>query len=828
MKPSFIWRRDTVYIAVLAVLVVGYFFTEIFSHLTFASRDIYMFFNPRRYFAAECIRGGTVPLWNPYVGCGVPFLANLQSSIFYPLSLIYYLLPFQLGFKIFIIFHYLLGGCLMYFLMRHWRYGCYASLFSAVTFMFGGYLVSIMDNVAFLTSAVWLPLVIILWDKFLQTGRATYGLWTGAAISLQIFGGDFSHYVLCTFIFMATQLLYWVTQRTSHAARDSLKRVLGLPAAWGIGLGLAMIVLLPFLEFAFHSTRMEGIAYEVATRWSYHPLELLQLVTPYVFGSLVPFTKWLGQAWIDTVYIGIAPLCLAIFAGLYSKDPRKWLLLGLLLISLFLSMGKYNPLFKYAWDSVPGIRMLQIPAKFLFLGTVSLSIMAGIGWETLVRSLRDKEEAKLFKVFLVCLSCALILAFLGALLWKESALIFLRDYLAHAELKAFYTPEDSFAAIFKNVSTALAISGAVTLLFGLALARRLSLPLLKTLLVAVAVVELFFVAKPQDQLIPQGLYHREAETSRKLPSDRGHFRTFSLSYLSIQNYMNHPRIPFTHSFLLLKNSLIPNLQMYQHIATIDEFAAVIRKDYNQVLGWIKQSFEKVRQEKEEGDFYRLKDEHASSCTKLLGLLNVRFITSLGEFRGDLFSQIGTGEAGVRIYENANALPRAFLVSNVILTERSSDALPTLGNDIFNPREFVIFSKKEIPPRLLEELMEPPARDAGDVRGTVEIVRYGPNSLEVEVATDRACFLILSESYYPGWKAYMDGKETELLKANFLLRGIRIREKGKHRIDLTFDPFSYKLGKYVSASTLLILLTGLVYDRRRRSRSHKVDSQDNPV
>ena len=92
-----------------------------------------------------------------------------------------------------------------------------------------------------------------------------------------------------------------------------------LLAVWLGGLVLAAIVLLPFFEYVAHSHRAGGLEAAQALRWSLHPLELLQFVHPYLFGRLVPLTRWFGQLWLDTVYIGIFPLC---FTALYLLRRR--------------------------------------------------------------------------------------------------------------------------------------------------------------------------------------------------------------------------------------------------------------------------------------------------------------------------------------------------------------------------------------------------------------------------------------------------------------------------------------------------------------------------
>ncbi len=190
-------KKVSIVIGLLLLCITAlYFFPVVFSSKTFASRDMYAFFYPRQLFAAQCIKSGILPLWNPHLASGVPFLANLQSSVFYPLSLIYYILPFGTGFKYFIVLHYFLAGVGMFLLMRHWEYDNYAGMCSAIVFMFGGYMISILDNVAFLTAAVWLPLIVLAYARFLKGRNQLYLVLTGVLIGLQILAGDASCYVI--------------------------------------------------------------------------------------------------------------------------------------------------------------------------------------------------------------------------------------------------------------------------------------------------------------------------------------------------------------------------------------------------------------------------------------------------------------------------------------------------------------------------------------------------------------------------------------------------------------------------------------------------------
>ncbi len=217
-------RKNAVPVLLLVLIAVLYFAPVIFSHNTFLSRDIYLFYNPQHFFAAENIKAGTIPLWNPYLACGKPFQANVQSCIFYPLSSIYYFLPFQTGYKYFIMLHYFLGSLFMFLLMREWRYGTYAAIVSAMVFAYGGYLVSILDNVCFLAAAIWLPLIVLLYHRGLKSGSFAYSLLAGLGISLQIFAGDASFYILTTLLCLVLYTLLWPALQTEFTQQKGSVR----------------------------------------------------------------------------------------------------------------------------------------------------------------------------------------------------------------------------------------------------------------------------------------------------------------------------------------------------------------------------------------------------------------------------------------------------------------------------------------------------------------------------------------------------------------------------------------------------------------------------
>ena len=178
-------RRRTVLLTAGCVLLLAlaagaYFAPLLVDGRCFAARDHYLFHHPRRFFAAEQMTAGAFPLWNPYLACGVPFFANLQSSVLYPPALLYYLAPFSAGYAWFVVFHYFLGSFAMFALMRQWGCRRPGSLLAALVFAYGGYLTSINDNLSFVTAGVWLPLVLLCQYRAHRCGSRRWWLAAGS------------------------------------------------------------------------------------------------------------------------------------------------------------------------------------------------------------------------------------------------------------------------------------------------------------------------------------------------------------------------------------------------------------------------------------------------------------------------------------------------------------------------------------------------------------------------------------------------------------------------------------------------------------------------
>ncbi|MCS6859459.1 MAG: hypothetical protein NZT92_03960, partial [Abditibacteriales bacterium] len=220
-------QKDALALLLILLLAVAFLHKVVFTRGVFLPADLLLVMNPWRHYARElfpdfervqnplldviqqyypwrlyavrALRAGEVPLWNPYAFCGMPFVANLQSAIFYPLNLLFFLTSVGRGFGFSALVHLFLAGTLTYLLLRHWQLRRAAALLGAVTFMFNGYFVAWMEFPTIsLWTGTWLPLILLLFDISLAQHRARWAAAAGVIVGVQFLGGHLntSFYVL--------------------------------------------------------------------------------------------------------------------------------------------------------------------------------------------------------------------------------------------------------------------------------------------------------------------------------------------------------------------------------------------------------------------------------------------------------------------------------------------------------------------------------------------------------------------------------------------------------------------------------------------------------
>ncbi|OGP36324.1 MAG: hypothetical protein A2X93_09615 [Deltaproteobacteria bacterium GWC2_56_8] len=777
-----------IYLAALASL---YFSQALGGAFLLTERDLGVYFLPPRHLWVEILKNGEFPLWNPYSYSGHPLLATLQPGIFYPVNIILLIFPFDLAFNLSIVVHFFLAGIFTYALVRELKGGKWGSLASAVAFMLGGYLFSAHNVMSTLFSAAWTPLAVFLFLRALRRASSGYAVLTGIVMTVMFTGGGIEVFLGTFGLISVLAFFPGIFDFDGAVPRARLvKRAALLIITSVVFLSLGAVQLFPFIELARHSTRAGGLSFFEATTWSLDVKDFVQFLIPDPFGYGVSEDKyWANQSWLKTIYTGAVPFVLSIFFFIKAKRRAvPFALLGLVFLSL--SMGRNFFFYQYLHAWAPFFDKFRYPVKFLFAPFLFISIATGLGLDGLVEA-AGKQRKSALKVIVFLLAAATL-----------SAAAF--GYLGFSgpEVKAFLVergidyPEYNRAEI--NIfNTKRLLAFFIVFSIGLYFAyRSKATRLLPWFVVAMLSIDLFFAHEGYYFSTKSETYYDKGNvmgfmTGRMAEEENGLFRVFVTPKTMDVSVEVKDAEKFDRDILKrmdLHKERLTGYNLLFRVFDINGVEVMKRGDY--------------------ASLYDIMTRRSSiDATNIPSLLNVRYVVSIPEIRSKRYRLVkvigalpgATGveaERALKIYENLDFVPRFNLAADYRVITKSDEFASIISGTGFDPKKTVF----------LEEV---PWQGGGQADGRplrnckVEVVSYRMNSVELHTNCSERSVLVASESWYPGWKAFVDGKEERILKADYVLRAVPL-EGGAHVVRFEYRPMSFRAGAWVSSAAALSL------------------------
>lgn len=377
------WFSPPRFAVLAACLIAACFLPVIMGTETFFFRDFAIFSYPIAAYHRECFWNGELPLWNPYNNCGLPLLAQWNTLLLYPLSLIYLLLPLPWSLNIFCLAHFWLAAAGMYFLARRWTGSEFASAAAGLGFIFSGVMLSCLKWPNNIAALGWMPWVVLAVDRAL--GRS----WRKVAVAALVGGMQ----MLCG----APEIIFltWIlcALLAAHAFCTERPWNFGIPLRFGaivaLVAGLAAAQLLPFLELMGDSQRDESFAH---AQWPMPPWGWANYFVPLfrTFESYHGVHAQPGQYWISTYYVSLA-LAMAGICGLIQSRSSKFRLMGVLtVLSIWLAAGERGGLYSWAHDHIPGLGLMRFPVKFVVLAAFLLPLLGAHGVSVMLSSTPKK------------------------------------------------------------------------------------------------------------------------------------------------------------------------------------------------------------------------------------------------------------------------------------------------------------------------------------------------------------------------------------------------------------------------------------------------------
>lgn len=732
--------------------------------------DLVSLFQPLRHQYAAAVSGGELPLWSSAIFAGTPIFADPQAATFYPGTAMHLALGYPLAELLAFLLHLVLGGWGMVWLCRKLGLGWAPAALAGLSYCCSGYFVTHLVHPNFIHTAAWIPWALGGLRRVVDTGQARWVALGAVTVGLSLLAGglQLAYYGLGAALVLAVA---WAAAESSLSPKQRLVRC-GLAAgALGLGLALAAIQLIPTAEFSAQSVRADGVTLELARSYRLPARGVLQLFVPYMYGlpGKTPYVG--GQSFYEAFgYLGVAAVPLALTA-LGRLRVERLALAGLVLLAVWAAAGPEAPvdLHRGLYAVLPGFDRFRAHGRLLYLAVLGLSILAAYGLHDLLHggAAVQKRAARLWLGFTL-----LALGVAGTV------------WLGASGQPGLIPPA---AARLARTSAVVASGVLLGCWAAWTLGRRAGLGAgwLAAGVIAIHLLDLLATGRtlvahrhPPAGVDTRRRAHRlpaAVQASARTGAGEGHRVLFAPdTYYMLQN------LGMVQGF--------DNLRAYGPMMLRQTYDLLHHADRGRFAPWKKLPVDQ--------NLIRV-GRYRSPVLRMLGVRHV--------LRHD------RPRAGPRIMvplryrarELPRALPRAWVVHRTELLGSARQREARLRS--FDPGRVALVE------HMAAELPAAQPRDGGDADHTPARVTArsgGGARMVLAVDAPRAGLLVIAESWYPGWKARVNGREAMVHRVNHGLMGVKVGT-GKQHVALVFAPSSLTWGTALSLAALLgILLLGL--------------------
>ena len=736
-----------------------------------------------REFAASTLRAtGHFPLWNPYLFGGMPYIAAMHGDIFYPTFLLRMILPTDVAMTWGFIIHVFLAGLFTFGFLRVLGYSFYGALVGGIAYMMSGQIASYVspghDGKLFVSALF--PLALWILYRGIRQGRN----WSWGALAL-IIGlcilsphPQLLQYTLLACGAYAVFLAFSAVDGRMLPRSTAIKRLAAALCAVIVGLAIGAVQYLPVREYVSWSPRAGGLAdYRTATSYAWPPEELLNAYLPQFSGMLNNY--WGRNAiHLHSDYAGAVVLILAgaAFIGLRTDPRRKEIIFWsvALLVSLLWSLGSATPFYRIPYAIIPGTKYFRAPATIFFVGTLAIGILACAGAE---RFVEGRVKRKYLIGWLIAGGVVALLASTGGLT------TFAESFAEDRQLDQLRANSSALVAgawrSFGFVALAVAL--------GLATLRgKISTRAAAWGLAALMTIDLWTVERIYWMFsAPAKVIYASNPIVDMLKAEPQPMRVVAVPFQQ----------PSEPDAFLTGDAL-----MTHRIRQVRGYHGNQLGRYNDLIG-------------ENSDLRQLFTPNILQLTNtkylLTNISDLSFLPNFALVKGPVRNASGDV---VYLYKVTGDNPYSW-VTPIAVKAPDEQVLATVLNPRFDVKRAALFdtSAKVRASAGVQALPAP-------IAVATRVSHYEPGKVRIDLsapAPDGAS-LVVSENYYPGWKATVDGKPAQIGRADYTFIGVEL-PAGARTIELDFTSPSYERGKVITWIAItfgfLMLAAGTWRNRR---------------
>lgn len=798
-------KREILFICLLFVLITLFFFNPVFKGLIpfpgdllvgeytpynsypflgyapagFPNKaqdfDVLRLLYPAKEFSINIFKYFDFPLWNPYIFSGNPHFGSLQSGSLYPLNIIFWLFPFVSAWSIYIIIQPILTAIFTYFLLREFRLGIKSSIFGGLVFAFSSYQVVWMEYGNMGHAVVWLPLAMWLSLRVLKN--------TSILSSIIIFSLAFSilagHIQTTFYVFVFLYIFILFNILAENKDKFTSKLIMFIPI-FILPILLSAAQLFPMVELTLNSSR-SSYSLQSFIKLLIPSFHLITAFVPDFFGNPATRNYWLNGTYIERVsYVGVLPLFFVIYAAIRKPTKLIWFFVGTLITVYLLT---FDSVFSRALYSIflPPFFSTAVPSRIMFIFCFAASILAAFGFDYL-------QKDKISKKFWVSI---LVLAFIYLFLW---GFVIIAPFLFKNQS---WVQNLSISKRNLFIPSTIFLFGAAILYFSLRL--KSFKHYIFSAIILLTIFDLFYFFNKITPFAPKESIYPKTEVIDQLKKIQGINRSWGYG----SGYID------------------ANIQTHENIFSTNGYDALHIKRYGEFLTASKDGKLSKSVPRSDADLAPgfggsdLRENY--SRQQFLNLLGVKYILNkiipdkksftpdVQTFPDETYKLVWQ-KGPWQIYENKKVLPRFFLASNYIVEKDDQKIIDQILDKKFDKRETLI----------LEENITPAIDLGKDNKANVNMVSYTPNKVILKTSTTTNMLLFLSDSYFKGWHAYVDGVEEKIYRTDYSFRAVPVK-KGEHEVVFRYNPESFKFGTKISLITffgllIYLLIAGIIKKR----------------
>lgn len=762
---AFNWFTPGRFALLLALLIFAAFPQVILGLQTFVVRDYGFFSYPLAHFQRECFWRGELPFWDPYNNCGTPFLAQWNTMPLYPPALIYLTLPLGWSLSFFCLLHLWFGGVGMYRLARRWTGSDFAAAFAGVAFPFSGLTLNLLMWPSHIATFSWMPWVVLLVERAWREGGRTIILASLAGAMQMLAGGPET--IFLTWLLLAAlwlqQLIFGgvvaaappdARQRVPTHSSPRLAMLRRFPAMVMLVAALTALQLLPFLELAAHSERHGNYA---DFRWSMPAWGWMNYLVPMVFGNIREMGVFFqyNQGWTSSYYVGLGALWLALLAVWVVRDRRVKLLAAAAVLALLFALGEHTFVYPAARRVIPQLSLITYPVKFVLATTFLAPLLAAFALARIQTPDDQKQNVSRHLIFIGAILLALIA---GILYWAWR----------------FPMPGDNVhATLLNGLSRAafLLLTGGLLLVLLVQNGQNAWRRFTPLLLVVVAWLDVMTHEPTQNPTASPGIYQLNLARTKLAMNpqpDLGFSRAmltpeavYAFDYTALTNPKNN--------YIIGRLAYGADCNLLDGVPKVDGFLSLMPRECD--------NFQ----------------------TLIYGSTNVNF-PHLNDFMG--VSQITAPDQIYHWRARSNFLPLITAGQQPVFLPDAT-TLRVLTTPDFDPAKIVV-----LPPEA-KAFVTVTNQTAARVLDS----HFGTQTVDADVEAAEPSLVVVAQTYYHDWRAFVDGQPVPLLRANEAFQAVQI-PAGKHHVHLAYVDSAFHAGAMISLAALFICgLAWFIFPRR---------------